>query len=81
MLVGLPQQISFWIGGYNGAPMSAPEPVPGSIILDLRMPTTDGLGLLERFRAMDGQRQVPVAIDTGDDFLETWSGSPEPCSR
>src|SRR3954453_14438220 len=43
---------------------------PDAIILDLRMPLVDGLGFLRRLRAHDDQRQVPVAIVTGDYFLE-----------
>ena len=43
---------------------------PDAIILDLRMPLVDGLGFLRRLRAHDGQRLVPVAIVTGDYFLD-----------
>jgi DNA-binding response OmpR family regulator len=43
---------------------------PDAIILDLRMPLIDGLGFLKRLRAMDTHRQVPVAIVTGDYFLD-----------
>src|SRR6476646_5897678 len=43
---------------------------PDAIILDLRMPLVDGLGFLRRLRARDDQRGVPVAIVTGDYFLE-----------
>src|SRR5438552_13396581 len=43
---------------------------PDAIILDLRMPLVDGLGFLRRLRARDGQRSTPVAIVTGDYFLE-----------
>lgn len=48
----------------------AAEHRPDAIILDLRMPVTDGLGFLHRLRAMDTQRQIPVAIVTGDYFLD-----------
>lgn len=48
----------------------ATEHLPNAIILDLRMPLTDGLGFLKRLRAMEGQREVPVAIVTGDYFLD-----------
>ena len=41
-----------------------------AIILDLRMPLVDGLGFLRRLRARDDQRQTPVAIVTGDYFLD-----------
>ena len=43
---------------------------PNAIILDLRMPLVDGLRFLRRLRADDEQRDVPVAIVTGDYFLE-----------
>src|SRR5882672_5166893 len=43
---------------------------PDAIILDLRMPLVDGLGFLRRLRAHDRQRTTPVAIVTGDYFLD-----------
>jgi len=43
---------------------------PDAIILDLRMPLVDGLGFLRRLRAHDQQRTTPVAIVTGDYFLD-----------
>jgi DNA-binding response OmpR family regulator len=43
---------------------------PNAIILDLRMPLVDGLRFLRRLRADDEQRDVPVAIVTGDYFLD-----------
>jgi two-component system response regulator PrrA len=43
---------------------------PDAIILDLRMPLVDGLGFLRRLRAFDDQRLTPVAIVTGDYFLD-----------
>jgi two-component system, OmpR family, response regulator PrrA len=43
---------------------------PDAIILDLRMPLLDGLGFLRRLRAIDQHRDVPVAIVTGDYFLD-----------
>jgi two-component system response regulator PrrA len=48
----------------------AEESHPDAIILDLRMPLVDGLGFLRRLRARDEQRTTPVAIVTGDYFLE-----------
>jgi DNA-binding response OmpR family regulator len=48
----------------------AEESRPDAIILDLRMPLVDGLGFLRRLRANDEQRLTPVAIVTGDYFLE-----------
>jgi DNA-binding response OmpR family regulator len=43
---------------------------PDAIILDLRMPLIDGLGFLRRLRALDDRRRIPVAIVTGDYFLD-----------
>jgi DNA-binding response OmpR family regulator len=48
----------------------AAEHQPDAIILDLRMPLMDGLGFLRRLRAFDAQRHVPVAIVTGDYFMD-----------
>lgn len=50
--------------------VEAQEVRPDAIILDLRMPLVDGLGFLRRLRAQDDQRQTPVAIVTGDYFLD-----------
>jgi DNA-binding response OmpR family regulator len=43
---------------------------PDAIILDLRMPLIDGLGFLRRLRERDEHRTTPVAIVTGDYFLD-----------
>jgi two-component system response regulator PrrA len=43
---------------------------PDAIILDLRMPLIDGLGFLRRLRGRDEHRGTPVAIVTGDYFLD-----------
>jgi DNA-binding response OmpR family regulator len=48
----------------------AEENRPDAIILDLRMPLVDGLGFLRRLRARTEQRTTPVAIVTGDYFLD-----------
>jgi DNA-binding response OmpR family regulator len=48
----------------------AEDSPPDAIILDLRMPLIDGLGFLRRLRARDGHRHTPVAIVTGDYFLD-----------
>jgi len=48
----------------------ATESQPNAIILDLRMPLIDGLGFLRRLRSLQDQRATPVAIVTGDYFLE-----------
>jgi DNA-binding response OmpR family regulator len=50
--------------------LAAEESRPDAIILDLRMPVLDGLGFLRRLRATDEQRTTPVAIVTGDYFIE-----------
>ena len=43
---------------------------PDAIILDLRMPLVDGLGFLRQLRQHRDQRNTPVAIVTGDYFLD-----------
>ena len=43
---------------------------PDAIILDLRMPVVDGLEFLRRLRQGEHQRGTPVAIVTGDIFME-----------
>jgi DNA-binding response OmpR family regulator len=48
----------------------AEEYHPDAIILDLRMPLMDGLGFLRRLREHDQQHLTPVAIVTGDYFLD-----------
>jgi len=48
----------------------AQNSLPDAIILDLRMPLVDGLGFLRRLRARDSARTTPVAIVTGDYFLD-----------
>ena len=50
--------------------IEAAQSHPDAIILDLRMPLVDGLGFLRRLRAFDDQRDTPVAIVTGDYFLD-----------
>jgi two-component system, OmpR family, response regulator len=43
---------------------------PDAIILDMRMPLVDGLGFLRRLRAQNAHSATPVAIVTGDYFLD-----------
>ena len=43
---------------------------PNAIILDLRMPLTDGLQFLRILRTKEELESVPVAIVTGDYFLD-----------
>jgi DNA-binding response OmpR family regulator len=44
--------------------------MPDAIMLDLRMPLVDGLAFLRRLRSIDQLREIPVAIVTGDYFLD-----------
>src|SRR4026208_1366592 len=50
--------------------IEAEQSHPDAIILDLRMPLVDGLRFLRRARAHAAQRDTPVAIVTGDYFLD-----------
>ena len=43
---------------------------PDAILLDLRMPMVDGLAFLKRLRASEAEHNTPVAIVTGDYFLD-----------
>jgi DNA-binding response OmpR family regulator len=43
---------------------------PDAIIVDFRMPGIDGLEFLRRLRARGATRTTPVAIVTGDYFLD-----------
>lgn len=42
------------------------EDEPDLVLLDLHMPTLDGVAVLERIRARDPERFVPVLVVTGD---------------
>jgi DNA-binding response OmpR family regulator len=48
----------------------AEQSSPHAIILDLRMPLLDGLGFLRQLRTKPGLAKMPVAIVTGDYFLD-----------
>jgi len=48
----------------------AEHEVPDVVILDFRMPLLDGLGFLRRLRELPDHGDTPVAIVTGDYFLE-----------
>ena len=52
-----------------GLEMAARER-PSAILLDLRLPTIDGLEFLRRLRAMPALATVPVALVTGDYFAD-----------
>ena len=43
---------------------------PHAVILDLRMPLTSGLQFLRAIRAIPGLTSTPVAIVTGDYYLD-----------
>lgn len=43
---------------------------PDAILLDLRMPLVDGLVFLRTLRAREQNRRTPVAIITGDYFID-----------
>jgi two-component system response regulator MprA len=43
---------------------------PDAVLLDLRMPFVDGLEFLRRVRAQEQDRHTPIAIITGDYFVE-----------
>jgi len=43
---------------------------PDAIIVDFRVPDFDGLEFLRRLRARSDQRSTPVAVVTGDFFID-----------
>ena len=43
---------------------------PAALLLDLRLPITDGLEVLRRLRASPRHADIPVAIMTGDYLLD-----------
>jgi len=57
------------VSGQAGLQESESSP-PDAIILDLRMPAMDGLEFLRRLRRKENQRGTPVAVVTGDYFLD-----------
>ena len=62
-------EVSTALSAENGL-REAHETQPDAIILDLRMPLVDGLGFLRQLREHELHRNTPVAIVTGDYFLE-----------
>ena len=53
----------------------AAEHLPNAILLDLRMPIMDGVEFLRRLRQTPGLAETPVAIVTGDYFVEERIGA------
>ena len=53
----------------DSALVAASEEVPDALILDMRMPVVSGLDFLRMLRRDGRLREVPVAIVTGDYFL------------
>jgi CheY-like chemotaxis protein len=51
------------------------QSIPALILLDLRLPTLDGHQLLRRIRGDARLQRVPVAVITGDYFLEESAAS------
>jgi DNA-binding response OmpR family regulator len=49
---------------------NAQQTPPDAVLLDLRMPFVNGFGFLYRFRAQSVHQHTPVAIITGDSFLD-----------
>ena len=43
---------------------------PDAVLLDLRMPIVDGLAFLRALRALEDDHRTPVAIVTGDYFID-----------
>lgn len=43
---------------------------PSAIVLDLRLPMADGVEFLRQLRAAESQTRIPVAVVTGDYFIE-----------
>jgi len=60
--------------GSTGLLLAAEHP-PNAILLDLRMPIMDGVEFLRRLRQTPGLAETPVAIVTGDYFVEERIGA------
>jgi putative two-component system response regulator len=52
--------------GYNGI-LTAKRMMPELIILDVRMPAMNGLGILEKLKSDEDTAQIPIVILTGFD--------------
>jgi CheY-like chemotaxis protein len=53
----------------TGLEMALDKP-PDALLVDLRMPVVSGLEFLRRMRADPRLRELPIALVTGDYFLE-----------
>jgi CheY-like chemotaxis protein len=58
------------VGDAEAALSFVEHDLPSVIILDLNLPTLDGLSLLRRLRAQPSLAAIPVAIVTGDYFID-----------
>ena len=58
------------VGDAEAALSFVEHDLPSVMIVDLRLPTLDGLALLRRLRAQPSLVAIPVAIVTGDYFVD-----------
>ena len=58
------------VGNAEAALSFVEHDVPSVMIVDLRLPTLNGLELLRRLRADPALAAIPVAIVTGDYFID-----------
>jgi len=54
----------------EGALLEVDSSHPDAVIVDLRMPVTDGLMFLRRLRAQEKPRHTPVAVLTADQLVD-----------
>jgi Response regulator containing CheY-like receiver, AAA-type ATPase, and DNA-binding domains len=52
--------------GYNGV-ITAKKIIPGLVVLDIRMPSMNGLKILEQLKSSEETAHIPVIILTGFD--------------
>ena len=45
---------------------------PDAVIIDLHMPAPDGLAFVRQVRMCEGERHMPIAMITGDYFLDDY---------